>query len=338
MRILALSEVLPGEPVTNADLAMRFGLHEQWLDHMTGNRRRYFCRDDSAPGVPRNTGDLATEAGQEALRTAGWLPEDVEFLILTTASPDHLMPATVNLVADRLGIDGVPTLQITSGCAGALQGLFTARAMLASGLRRGLVIGADTCIKMWPSKRDPKQMKPAEMVNFALFGDGAGAAVVDDATEGPGLIVEHLFLRGMGLGRKPAQIVKWFGAEGAAEGEPMGEEDYKAIERHVPEIAASILKELEVARGWPLADVEHVLLPQLNGVMTEKIRQMLGVTERQAVNCVAETGNNGNALPFIQMRRLMARIAEGVGQGGRIFVANVESSKWIMAGLALRHA
>ena len=117
----------------------------------------------------------------------------------------------------------------------------------------------------------------------------------------------------------------------------MGEEDYKAIERHVPEIAASILTELEAARGWPLADVEHVLLPQLNGVMTEKIRQTLGVTERQAVNCVAETGNNGNALPFIQMRRLMARIAEGVGQGGRIFVANVESSKWIMAGLALRH-
>ncbi|MEL6522218.1 MAG: 3-oxoacyl-ACP synthase III family protein [Pseudomonadota bacterium] len=338
MRIVAVSETLPGDPVTNADLAERFGLHEQWLDQMTGNRQRFFCTEDSDPGIPRSTGELATQAGRKALLEAGLAADEVQFLILTTASPDHLMPATVNLVADNLGINGVPTLQITSGCAGALQGLFTARAFLASGLERGLVIGADTCIKMWPSKRDPKLMKPAEMVNFALFGDGAGAAIVDAETEGPGLVIEHLFLRGIGLGRKPAQVVKWFGAEGAAEGEPMGEEDYKAIERHVPDIAAEILAELEDSQGWPLSEVEHVLLPQLNGVMTEKLRQSLDVSEDQAVSCVAETGNNGNALPFIQMRRLVHRIAEGVGVQGRAFVANVESSKWIMAGMAMRHA
>ncbi|MEO1306838.1 MAG: 3-oxoacyl-ACP synthase III family protein [Pseudomonadota bacterium] len=198
MRIVAVSETLPGDPVTNADLAERFGLHEQWLDQMTGNRQRFFCTEDSDPGIPRSTGELATQAGRKALLEAGLAADEVQFLILTTASPDHLMPATVNLVADNLGINGVPTLQITSGCAGALQGLFTARAFLASGLERGLVIGADTCIKMWPSKRDPKLMKPAEMVNFALFGDGAGAAIVDAETEGPGLVIEHLFLRGIG--------------------------------------------------------------------------------------------------------------------------------------------
>jgi 3-oxoacyl-[acyl-carrier-protein] synthase-3 len=167
-------------------LAERFGLHEQWLDHMTGNRSRYFCRLDTPPGVPQSTSDLATDAGAKALAAAGIGPGDLDFLILTTASPDHLMPATVNLVADRLGINNVPTLQITSGCAGALQGLFTARAFLASGMRRGLVIGADTCLKLWPSRRDVKQMKPAEMINFALFGDGAGAAVVDADMNGPG--------------------------------------------------------------------------------------------------------------------------------------------------------
>ncbi|AGT09204.1 3-oxoacyl-ACP synthase III family protein [Paracoccus aminophilus] len=338
MRILALSEVLPGTPVTNADLAEKFGLHAQWLDQMTGNRQRFFCREDSAPDVPRSTSDLATEAGRRVLDKSGWTPEMVEFLILTTASPDHLMPATVNLVADRLGINGVPTLQITSGCAGALQGLFAARALLESGHTRGLVIGADTCIKMWPSNRDAKSMKPAEMVNFAMFGDGAGAAACEAGTEGPGFKVEHLFLRGIGLGRKPAQVVKWFGAEGAAEGEAMGEEDYKAIERHVPEITQAILAELESKQGWPLDEVDHILLPQLNGVMTEKLRVGLNVTEEQAVSCVSVTGNNGNALPFVQMNRLAERLAEeGDGQPTRAFVANVESSKWIMAGMALVH-
>lgn len=346
MRLVAFSEVLPGEPVTNRDLAQRFGLHEQWLDRMTGNRSRYFCSPDSPAGVPKSTSDLATAAALDALSAAELEPEDLEFLILTTASPDHLMPATVNLVAERIGANDIPTLQLTSGCAGALQGLFTARALLASGHARGLVIGADTCLKLWPSSRELKQMKPAEMVNFALFGDGAGAAVVDADVDGEGLRVEQLFLRTIGMGRKPAQVIRWFGAEGAptvtdAHGkpsrEPMGEEDYKAIERHVPEMASAILDELSTRTGWRIADIEHVLTPQLNGVMTEKIREQLGVSVEQAVPCVAETGNNGNALPFIQLNRLMQRIGDGVGVGGRVMVATVESSKWVMSGMALRH-
>jgi len=351
MRLLAFSEVLPGEPVTNRDLAERFGLHEQWLDGVTGNRCRYFCQLDSPAGVPKSTGDLATEAGEKVLDAASVMPEELDFLILTTASPDHLMPATVNLVAERLGLNDIPTLQLTSGCAGALQGLYTARALLKSGATRGLVIGADTCIKLWPSKRDLKQMKPAEMVNFALFGDGAGACIVEakrgnDASQRRGLALEHMFLRTIGKGRKPAQVVRWFGAEGAPlitlpngkqAPEAMGEEDYKAIERHVPEMASVILDELCKVTGWRTADMDYVLTPQLNGVMTEKIREQLTVRPEQAVSCVADTGNNGNALPFIQLNRLLTRIARDRSPSGRVLVATVESSKWIMAGMALRY-
>lgn len=346
MRLSGLSEVLPGTAVTNRDMAERFGLHEQWLDQMTGNRSRYYCSADGPDGVPRSTGDLATAAGARALEAAGVHPETLDFLILATASPDDLMPATVNVVADRLGINDRPMFQLTSGCAGALQGLYAARALLAGGAGRGLVIGADTCLKLWPSKRDTTQIKPSEMINFALFGDGAGAAVVDADTAGPGLVVDHLFLRTTGMGRKPAQIVRWYGTDGApmvvgrngvSSPEPMGEEDYKAIERHVPDMARAILDELGAATGWSVADVEHVLTPQLNGVMTEKIREYLGVRPEQAVSCVAETGNNGNALPFIQLHRAWGRIAQGVGVGGRMLVATVESSKWIVSGMALRH-
>ena len=346
MRLVALSEVLPGEPVTNAEMAATFGLHEKWLDRMTGNRTRYFCRPDSPEGVPRTVTDLATEAGERALKAAGIDRASLDFLVLTTASPEHLMPATVNLVADRLGLNDLPTFQLMSGCAGALAGLFTARALLAGGMSRGLVIGADTCQQLWPSRGELGKMRPAELINFALFGDGAGAAVVDADTRGPGLVVDHLFLRTEGLGRKPAQIIRWYGAEGAPMvagpgGQPvreaMGEEDYKAIEQHVPHTAAAILTELVKETGWDLADVEHVLTPQLNGVMTEKIREHLGVRPEQAVSCVADTGNNGNALPFIQLHRTLQRIEGGTGPGGRVLVATVESSKWVVSGMALRH-
>lgn len=345
MRLTGFSEVLPGEPVTNRDMAERFGLHEKWLDMMTGNRTRYFCATDSPPSVPKSTGDLAVAAATAALADADVDVASLDFLVLTTASPDHLMPATVNLVADRIGLNDVPTFQLMSGCAGALTGLYTARALLASGLRRGLVIGADTCLNFFPSSGQIEAMSPAELINFALFGDGAGAAVVDADPDGPGLLVEHLFLRTTGMGRKPAQTARWFGVEGAPlldgpDGpfrESWGEEDYKAIEHHVPEHAESIFKELSAETGWQLDEVEHVLLPQLNGVMTDSIRKRLGVRPEQAVNCVADTGNNGNAVPFIQLNRAMRRIRSGLGVEGRLLVANVESSKWITSGLALRH-
>ncbi|GAA4850049.1 3-oxoacyl-ACP synthase III family protein [Kitasatospora terrestris] len=344
MRIIGLSEVLPGEPVTNRDMAERFGLHEKWLDRMTGNRGRHFCEPDSPEGTPKNTGDLATAAGERALADAGADPSSIDFLILTTGSPDHLMPATVNLVADRLGLNDLPTFQLSSGCAGALQGLYTARAMLAGGLRRGLVIGADSVVKLWPADRAVGRISPAELANFALFGDGAGAAVVD-AGDGPGLAVEHLVLRATGKGREPAQVVRWYGADGApmVEGpggrmvrEPMGQEDYKAIEAGVPVLADAVLQELAALTGWPVGEVEHILTPQLNGVMTERIREHLGVRPEQAVSCVADTGNNGNALPFIQLHRALRRIEAQGRAGDRVLVTAIESSKWIVSGLALR--
>ncbi len=345
MRLIGLSEVLPGEPVTNRVMAERFGLHEKWLDRMTGNRSRYFCDPHSPDDVPKNTGDLATEAGRRAIAAAGIDPGTIDFVILATGSPDHLMPATVNLVADRLGLNDLPTFQLTSGCAGALTALYTAQSLLAGGLRRGLVIGADSVVKLWPADLGGR-INPAELAGFALFGDGAGATVVDADDDGPGLVVEHVLLRTVGKGRAPAQIVRWYGADGAplVDGpggtrvrEPMGTEDYKAIAEHVPGLACTALEELLAVTGWQLGEVEHVLTPQLNGVMSEKIRERMGVTAEQAVTCVADTGNNGNALPLIQLHRAMRRIDSGVGVGGRIVATAIESSKWIISGMALRH-
>jgi 3-oxoacyl-[acyl-carrier-protein] synthase-3 len=346
LRIAALGVALPGRPVTNDDMAERLGIPKKWLDQFTGNRERYFCDLSSPDGVPRSTSELAATACSQALTRAEVDPASIEFLILATATPDHLMPATVNLVADSLGLDGIATFQIMSGCAGAIQGLFMARALLQSGSRRGLVVGADTCLKAWPSARELHSMRPAEAINFALFGDGGGAAVVDADDEGEGLLVRHMFVRFEGLNRKPGQYVRWFGAEGAPllagpdgreSPQPMGEEDYKAIEANVPRLAEQIITELLKHTGDTLDDVEHVLVPQLNGLMTEKIREHVGVRPDQAVSCVAETGNNGNALPMIQLDRLVERLDGGTGVGGRALVSTVESSKWIVSGMALDH-
>jgi 3-oxoacyl-[acyl-carrier-protein] synthase-3 len=344
MRITGLGEHLPGPPVTNAELAQLFGLHERWLATMTGNRTRYYCGWGGEE--PTTVTDIAAAAGQAALDQARVAPRDLDFVVLATASPDELMPATVNRVLDRLLINDVPALQLASGCAGALQALFVARSLLAGGLERGLVIGADSCRQMWAAAPRATDMHPSEMINFAMFGDGAGAAVVQSGTAGPGLVVEELFVRSSGLDREPGQVVRWYGGAGAPMvddrrrgrvREAMATEDYKAIEREVPRAARLILDELLARTGWSLDEVEHVLTPQLNGVMTERVRDFLGVREEQAVSCVADTGNNGNGLPFIQLARARRLLTGRPDPSARLLLCAVESSKWIHTGMALRY-
>jgi 3-oxoacyl-[acyl-carrier-protein] synthase-3 len=343
---VSLSEVLPGDPVTNQELADRFGAQEQWLDRMTGNRSRYFCRPDGPVGVPKSTGDLATAAGELALAAGAIDPGSLEFVILATASPDHLVPATVTLVAERLGLVGIPTFQLMSGCSGALQGLYTAQALLRSGLRRGLVIGADTCLSLWPTGKTDRRLTPADLLGWPLSGDGGGAAVVDADDTRPGLVVRHLFVRTTAKGRPPGQVVRWYGPDGAPyvtapDGstglEPMGEQSLGAIERYVPGAAQEVLDELLTVTGWPLSSVENVLTPQLNGILSERIRGYLGVRREQSVPCVADTGDSGNALSLIQLHRAQQRVGSGIGYGGRLLVTAVEPAKWIVAGMALTH-
>lgn len=227
-----------------------------------------------------------------------------------------------------------------------MQGLYTARALLAAGLGRGLVIGADSVSRLWPADGLSRSMPPAELVNFALFGDGGGAVIVESDDGDPGLVLDHIVLKTVGLGRKPAQVVRWYGTDGApkiqaADGsivrEPMGEEDYRAIAQQVPDLADRTFAEVLAAAGWECGEVDFVLVPQLNGIMSELIRRRLGVTEQQAISCVADTGNNGNALPFIQLTRALERIDPRASGERRLVVVTIESSKWIVAGAALRY-
>jgi 3-oxoacyl-[acyl-carrier-protein] synthase-3 len=244
------------------------------------------------------------------------------------------MPATVNMVADRLGIGQVPTYQLQSGCAGAVQAFDTACRMLRDesdeSLATGLVIGGDVCNKHMDLTRDFARLPARELVNYMLFGDGAGAAVVSRQPRGHAVAVRRVLNRFVGLGRPPGQVIDWFGRADLGQDPPAATEDYKAIEENVPRLAEEILCELADDLGWDLDTVEYLLPPQLSGRMTRLITERVGSSAKE-VSCVAATGNNGNALPFLQLDRLMPQM----GEGDRALCAAVESSKWIKGGLAL---
>jgi 3-oxoacyl-[acyl-carrier-protein] synthase-3 len=335
IHIRSVGTALPGLAIDNSTLAKRFNMPvtwEHWIDAFVGTKKRHFAVDLTTGEVRHSLADLGEAAGRRALDAAGLGPADVDLMVMGTCSPDMLMPTTVAMIADRLGIDGVPALQLQSGCTGAVQALEVACQMLRAGsYRTALVLGADSCAKHLDLAMDVTKLAPGEQVNGVLFGDGAGAAVLSSEPGAGSAIMRHVFVRLVGLGRPSGQMVEWFGRGDRDSERPPVVEDYKAIEHSVPVMAADALDELLEALDWKDGEVDYLLPPQLSGVMTAKITKQLALEGAEEVSVVTEIGNTGNALPFFQLEQLLPRMVSG----DRAVAISVESSKWIKAGFGL---
>ncbi|MDA8120384.1 3-oxoacyl-[acyl-carrier-protein] synthase III C-terminal domain-containing protein [Acidiferrobacter thiooxydans] len=325
---LAIS--LPGLAVDNQELAKCFSLNEEWINLFLGNRTRHFGTNLRTGEQTHSLCDMATDAALRALADAGIARGDIDFVILATATPDRLMPATVNEVATQLQLRDVQTYQLQSGCSGAIQALDLANVLLQSGRNRcGLVIGADACNKFIDPAADYGKAKSSELINYALFGDGAGAVVLSSVRGARQLALSHVHYTFTDRGWAPGQVVEWRGSR-AEQGE-MLREDYKAIEAKVPVLAEEVLRHLLGCLRASIRDVQWFLPPQLSGRMTQQLVDRLGLPESRAINCVADTGNNGNALAFFQL----ARLADVIEPGQRAVAIAIESSRWLRAGFIL---
>jgi 3-oxoacyl-[acyl-carrier-protein] synthase-3 len=327
-RIAGVGTALPGAPVDNQMLADRLGVNREWIDVFIGTKSRHFAVDLPTGKQQRTLADLAEQAAAQAMQRAGVVASDIDFVVLATASPDELMPATVNRVADMLGIDQVPTYQLQSGCVGAIQA-FDLGVLLLQRHSCGLVIGGDVCARHMRLDQEFTKLPSSELVNYVLFGDGAGAAVLTNR-EVPGLAVRAVLNQFAGRGQAPGQIIQWFGEADHDRMSHAVQEDYKAIEERVPVLADEILWQLLEITGWAPHEVTCLLPPQLSGRMTDKIVEYLDLPGAREISCVSQTGNIGNGLPFVQLDRLM------LDEGERAVAICVESSKWLKGGLAVQ--
>ncbi|MFA9557771.1 ketoacyl-ACP synthase III [Evansella sp. AB-rgal1] len=341
-KFIGFGTFLPGEPITNSVMEEIFRIRKDWIEEMIGTKTRYFATDFYEKEIRYSLTDICKNAAQIAIEDAGIQAEEIDLIVMSTATPDHIMPATVNLVANELGLNNIPTYQVQSGCSGALQGLEVAYQFLASGkYHNALVIGGDVCNKYLDLDRDFTKLRAHELINYALFGDGAGAAVLSTSTEKEGIKIENIINRFEGLDRIPGQIMNWFGVipEKSHDMNPRerrknfqsAKEDYKAIEQNVPVMAEQVLNELLEKGERYREDIDFYLPPQLGGNMTNKINEYLNIPQEKGVNCVENTGNNGNALPYIQLNLLKERMSKG----DTAVVIAIESSKWIKTGMTL---
>jgi 3-oxoacyl-[acyl-carrier-protein] synthase-3 len=336
VRIVGVGEFLPGQPVTNSQIEETFSLRAEWIDLMIGTKTRHFAVDLATKKVRFDLAGMCTHAGQAALRTAGMTIDQIDLIVMSTATPDRLMPATVNMVAEKLGADHVATFQIQSGCAGALQAVRVAQALLSDGAHcNALVVSGDTSARFLNLDRNYAKVKPSELVNIALFGDGAGAVVLSSERGRSGLVIEHLVNRFEGLGKSPGQLLNWAAPQRhslASTDEQDAAEDYKAIEERVPQMARELLDELLSATGRSREDITHHLVPQLGGKMSQRIIKLLELDPTRCISRVDALGNAGNATPYFQLTELWERYRPG----DSAVVVTIESSKWIKTGMVLR--
>lgn len=321
---------LPGPKIMNDVIASKFGLDSEWIELFVGTKSRHFSMNLDTGEVNFSLADICTNAAKAAIDKAGIDPEGIDALVLATATPDNLMPATVNLVMENLGLNNKETYQLQSGCSGAVQALKLGCNLIASGSKSMvLVMAGDVCNKFIDLEIDFKKLKPSEIVNYALFGDGAGAVILSRDVASSGLKIENILLNCVGNGIPSAQIINWRSNK-KDDNQPIFE-DYKAIEKRVPVLAKEVQTELLALSSWNVDTINYLLPPQLSKIMTDIISQHLDMPHSNVINCVEDTGNNGNALLFLQLEILANRIKPGE----KAIAVAIESSKWIKSGVSL---
>ena len=191
--VTSVGTYLPPDRLTNADLERLVDTNDEWIRSRTGISERRVLRDPD-----KATAFMATEAARVCLDKAGVTPDQVDCVLLATVTPDMVFPATACLVQHNLGAANAWGYDISAACSGFLYALTTGSKLIESGMhRRVLVIGADTMSRI---------IDYTDRATCVIFGDGAGAVLLEPTTDGTGVLdtVQHIDGSGVESLRQPA--------------------------------------------------------------------------------------------------------------------------------------
>jgi len=180
-RIKGTGSYLPEKVLTNTDLEKMVDTTDEWIFDRTGIKERHIAAEDET------TCDLAEHAARAAMEHAGVTADDIDLVIIATTTPDRVFPSTACLLQQRLGIQGCAAFDVQAVCTGFVYALGIADKFIKSGSNKcALVIGAETMSRItdWTDRG-----------TCILFGDGAGAAILE-ASEEPGILSTHLHADG----------------------------------------------------------------------------------------------------------------------------------------------
>jgi 3-oxoacyl-[acyl-carrier-protein] synthase III len=274
--ITGLGCKVPDRVYTNEDLEQFVDTTNEWIMERTGIRERRIASDSQA------LSDISLPAARQALEQAGSDGTDVDLLIVATVTPDMMFPSTSAILADQLGAKDAAAYDLSAGCTGFMYALVQAYGMVAAGLsRRALVVGGDVLSRI---------LDWSDRSTVVLFGDGAGAVVVEPAdTDGflafelgaDGAGGEHLWLPGSGSRRfdDPERFVKM-----------NGREVFKFATRVLVQSAEDVLDK----HGAKIEDVDVYVPHQANVRIIDHATKKLGIPSERVVINVDRYGNTSS--------------------------------------------
>ena len=267
---------VPERVFTNDDLAQFVDTSDEWIVERTGIRERHFATEEQA------LTDIARPAAERALAQAGADPASIDLIIVATVTPDMMFPTTSALLADSLGMPDAAAYDLLAGCTGFMYALAQAYGMLASGLAtRALVVGGDVLSKIldWTDRS-----------TLVLFGDGAGAVVMEHVEDG-GFLGFELGADGGG------GDTLWLPGSGSRHFENAdklvkmnGREVFKFATRVLVSSAEKVLDEC----GRTVDEVDVYVPHQANKRIIDHAARKLGIPEGKVVVNVDRYGNTSS--------------------------------------------
>jgi 3-oxoacyl-[acyl-carrier-protein] synthase-3 len=281
--ITGLGCYVPKRVLTNDELARMVDTSDEWIQTRTGIKERRIAAPEEA------TSDLCIPAAKAALADAAITGSEIDLVIVATITADMPFPSTAAILANQLGAENAAAYDLSAGCTGFVYALTQGYGAIAAGLaRRVLVVGADTLSRVvdWSDRS-----------TCVLFGDGAGAVVLEEVKAGGFHVFElgadgaggmELFTAAGGS-RRPSS------AETVAAGEHYvkmnGREVYKFATRVLPRSAQAVLE----ASGRSIADIDLYVPHQANLRIIEHAAKKLGVEKERVFVNVDRYGNTSSA-------------------------------------------
>ncbi len=310
-RITGTGGYLPPRRLSNGDmvdLLARRGLEtsDDWIVERTGIRARHFVDD----GV--NSSDLALHAARHALEAAGRTADDVDLIIVATSTPDMVFPSTACILQHKLGVAGCPAFDVQAVCSGFVYALAVADAMVKAGSAScALVVGAEVFSRILDFN---------DRTTCVLFGDGAGAVVLEASSE-PGILATELHADGrhVGILCTPGTV-----AGGQVLGDPLLKMDGQAVFKLAVGVLESAARAVLEKAGRRPEDLDWLVPHQANIRIMQGTARKLKLPLDKLVATVHEHGNTSAAsVPLAldvavrsgQVKRGDTVMLEGVGGG-----------------------
>ncbi|WP_240416856.1 ketoacyl-ACP synthase III [Paenibacillus periandrae] len=281
-RITAIGTYVPTQRLTNFDLEKLVDTNDEWIVQRTGIRERRISKPD------QYTSDLCAAAANNLMGRYNKSLADVDLIIVATSTPDFPFPSTAAILQEKLGISRTTgAIDLSAACAGFAYGLHLAEGMVASGLHRKiLVFGADTLSKITDY---------TDRTTCVLFGDGAGAVLVEADTEHSSFVAYHQATEGKGGGHvyQVGLADQIFGTplNGSGKLVQNGREVFRWAVRNVTEGILELLNK----SGYTAADINWFVPHSANLRMIEPISERIGISLDQTLYSLEYYGNTSAA-------------------------------------------